>query len=241
MTPHDWYVEHREAYVVRALEPREERLFADHLARCAECSREVAAIERELGPLGMGTAPAVPRPGLTRELAESVLQRRSRWRSVLPAAAAAAVAALAVGFGVGERRRSAELAERLDSTRQSLAAVEDTLSIMRGARQVIQRDIAMDGHRGGLLIFQDPVSHRWNVVMHGLPPAPPGEVYQFWFITESGMVRSVELKTGDARPAFATVAMPKVPGPVMGAALTVEPVSNVTPEPRGRELMHVDF
>ena len=45
MTPHDWYIENRIAYVARALEPSEERLFADHLSRCEECSREVARLE----------------------------------------------------------------------------------------------------------------------------------------------------------------------------------------------------
>jgi hypothetical protein len=148
---------------------------------------------------------------------------------------------MAVGFGVGERHRSTDLASRLAATQRTLAAVQDTLSVTRDAQHVVQREIDMDGHRGGLLIFQDPSSHRWNVVMHGLPPAPPGRVYQFWFITENGMVRSVELKTDNERPAFATVAMPKVPGAVMGAALTVEPVSNETAAPRGRELAHVEF
>jgi len=241
MTPHNWYVENCEAYVVRALESREERLFADHLRRCAQCTSEVARVERELGWLGMGAAPATPRPGLTRELAERVLRPRSAWRRVAPMAAAAAVAAMAVGFGVGERHRSADLARRLAATQRILAAVQDTLSVTRDAQHVIQRDIAMDGHQGGLLIFQDPSSHRWNVVMHGLPPAPAGQVYQFWFITENGMVRSVELKTDNERPAFATVAMPKVPGAVMGAALTVEPVTNASPAPRGPELVHVEF
>lgn len=241
MTPHDWYVENREAYVARALELREERLFADHLPRCAECTGAVARLERELGWLGMGAAPVAPRPGLTRELAERVLRPRSAWRRLVPLAAAAVIAAMALGYGAGERRRSTELAGQLAAVQHTLAAVQDTLSVMRDAQHVVQRDIAMDGHRGGLLIFQDPTSHRWNVVMHGLPPAPPGEVYQFWFITENGMVRSVELKADNERPAFATVAMPKVPGAVMGAALTVEPVSNETAAPRGRELAHVEF
>ncbi|HEX5387523.1 MAG TPA: anti-sigma factor [Gemmatimonadales bacterium] len=256
MTPHDWYAEHRAAFVARALDAREERLFADHLGRCDECTREVTRLERELGWLPMGVTPAPPRPGLTHQLAEGVLRRRSAWRRLAPTAAAAAIAAAALGFGVHERQRGDTLAAELgrreaqlaaaDSERSgqlaSLAALEDTLSVMRQAQHVVQQDIAMNGHHGRLLIFQDAASHRWNVVMHGLPPAPAGEVYQFWFITGSGMVRSAELRSGGSGAALAMVSMPKVPGPVMGAALSVEPaVSRSVDQPTGPMLAHIEF
>lgn len=240
MTPHDWYVENRAAFVARSLEPREERLFGDHLRRCEECSREVARLERELGALGMGAAPVPPRPGLTHQLADAVLQRRTWWRRALPMAAAAALIA-AVGLGLRERESRSALQAALAERERDLTAIRDTLSIIRAAQRVVQRDIAMGDHKGGLLIFDDQVTHRWNVVMHGLPPAPAGSVYQFWFITQSGMVRSVELRCQDNRPAFATLEMPKTPGPVMGAALTVEPAVNRSPEPRGPMLAHVQF
>lgn len=240
MTPHDWYVEHRAAYVARALESREERLFADHLSRCEECKRGIAALERDLGALPMATAPAAPRPGLTHQLADAVLRRPSRWRRVGPVLAAAAIL-LAAGLGVRERAARSAAEEALADRDHQLAALRDTLSIMRDAQLIVQRDVAMNGHKGGLVIFDDPVTHRWNVVLHGLPPAPAGSVYQFWFITETGMVRSVELRAGPDRPAFATVGMPNTPGAVMGAALTVEPAVNRTSEPSGPMLVHVQF
>jgi hypothetical protein len=79
------------------------------------------------------------------------------------------------------------------------------------------------------------------VVVHGLPPAPAGNVYQFWFITETGMVRSVTVNADTARPAFVTLPMPPVRSPVMGAALTVEPALNRSSEPQGQQLAHVTF
>jgi anti-sigma-K factor RskA len=241
VTAHDWYVENRAAYVARALERREERLFADHLRRCEECTREVERLEREVGWLPMAVPPAAPRPGLTRELADGVLRRVPRWRWIAAPLAAAAALVLATGLGLQERARRSELEVLLADRERRLGAVLDTLSVMRDAQRVIQREIAMDGHRGGLLIFLDQTSHRWNVVMHGLPAAPPGSVYQFWFITDSGMVRSVELFCDDRRPAFATVGMPKTPAAIMGAALTVEPAARRSDEPSGRELAHVMF
>jgi hypothetical protein len=241
MSVHDWYVENRWAYVTRALEPREERLFADHLARCEECARDVARFERDLAWLPMGASPVVPRPGFLRWLAEEVLRRKTHRRRFAPPIAAAAVVLLASGLAVQEHHRRAELQVLLADRDERLAALMDTLSVMRDAHRVIQEDIAMDGHRGGLLIFQDATSHRWNVVVHGLPPAPAGSVYQFWFITDNGMLRSVELRLEANRPAFATVAMPKTPGAVMGAALTVEPAASPAPEPSGPELAHIEF
>jgi len=241
MTPHDWYIENRVAYVARALEPSEERLFADHLSRCEECSLELARLERDVGALPMAVRPAVPRPGLTHQLADGVLHRTVWWRRAAPALAAAAAIVLAVGFGLRERAGRAALATMLAERDREISALRDTLSISRDARRVVQQDIAMGGAKGGLLIFDDQTTHRWNVVMHGLPAAPSGSVYQFWFITQGGMVRSVELRCDNNRPAFATLEMPKAPGAVMGAALTVEPAVSRSAEPSGPMLAHVEF
>ncbi|HEX2450059.1 MAG TPA: anti-sigma factor [Gemmatimonadales bacterium] len=241
MTPHDWYVEHRAAWVAGALEPKEERLFADHLRRCEECRSEIAEMERDLSWLPMGATPAVPRPGLTHEIADRVLRRRSAWRRYVPALAAAAAIAVAVGLGMTEHRRRTEVETLLADRDHRLAALEDTLSVMRSAVRVVQHDISMDGYRGGLLIFQDETSHRWNVVVHGLPAAPAGSVYQFWFVTESGMVKSVELPISGSRPAFATVSMPPKATTIMGAALTVEPMLASSDQPKGPEIAHVNF
>ena len=120
-------------------------------------------------------------------------------------------------------------------------ALSDTLSVLRQAQAVTQANIAMDQYRGGLVIFRDATSHRWCVVVHGLPPAPAGNVYQFWFITTTGMVRSVEVDATQTHPAILTVGMPGESAPVMGAALTVEPAVNRSPEPQGMQLAHVVF
>jgi hypothetical protein len=241
MTAHDWYVENRAAYVARSLEPGEERTFRDHLVRCDECAREVVRLERELGWLPMGVAPVAPAPGFARRMAGEVLDRPSRWRRRLPLAAAAAIAVVAAGTALSARDEGRDLRALLSARESQLAALEDTLSVLRQANMVLQTQISMDGYQGGLLIFQDAASHRWCVIVHGLPPAPLGSVYQFWFITETGMVRSVEVQADTQRPAFMTLPMPGVAAPVMGAALTMEPAINRSGEPKGVELAHVVF
>jgi len=241
MSTHDWYIENRAGFVARSLEAGEERTFRDHLVRCEECSREVARLERELGWLPMGAAPVTPPPGFSRRMAADVLDRPNRWRRWLPLAAAA-VLALASGSAVlSERNEGRDLRDLLLARESRFAALEDTLSVLRRANMVLQTQISMNGHQGGMLIFQDAASHRWCVIVHGLPPAPVGNKYQFWFITESGMVRSVEVNAEMERPAFMTLPMPGVAAPVMGAALTMEPVVNRSDEPRGPTLAHVVF
>ena len=241
MNPHDWYVENRAAFVSRALEPDEERTFREHLERCEECLLEVSRLELELGWLAMGTTPAAPRPGLTRRLAAAVLDRPRRWQVVLPSALAAAGLLLAVGLGWQGQRERRELETTLAAREHRLMALSDTLSVLRKAQAVTQANISMEQYRGGLVIFRDATSHRWCVVVHGLPPAPAGNVYQFWFITTTGMVRSVEVDANQTHPAILTVGMPGESAPVMGAALTVEPAVNRSPEPQGMQLAHVMF
>ena len=241
MSTHDWYLENRAGFVARSLEPGEERTFRDHLIRCEECSREVARLERELGWLPMGAAPMAPPPGFSRRLAAEVLDRPNRWRRWLPLAAAAVLALASGAAALSEHNAGRDLRARLLIRESRLAALEDTLSVLRRANTVLQTQISMNGHQGGMLIFQDAASHRWCVIVHGLPPAPVGNKYQFWFITESGMVRSVEVNAEMERPAFMTLPMPGVAAPVMGAALTMEPAVNYSDEPKGVTLAHVVF
>lgn len=241
MSTHDWYIENRAGFVARSLEPGEERTFRDHLVRCEECSREVARLERELGWLPMGAAPVAPPPGFSRRMAADVLDRPNRWRRWLPLAAAAVLVLASGAAALSERNEGRDMRALLLARESRLAALEDTLSVLRRANMVLQTQISMNGHQGGMLIFQDAASHRWCVIVHGLPPAPVGNKYQFWFITESGMVRSVEVNAEMERPAFMTLPMPGVAAPVMGAALTMEPVVNRSDEPRGPTLAHVVF
>jgi hypothetical protein len=241
MTAHDWYVENRAGFVARSLEPGEERTFRDHLVRCDQCSREVERLERDLRWLPMGASPDAPPPGFARRTAAEVLDRPRRWRRRIPLAAAAAVALAAGGAAFAAGREGHELRTQLLANEGRLAALEDTLSVLRRANNVLQTQISMDGHHGGMLIFQDAASHRWCVIVHGLPPAPAGSKYQFWFITESGMVRSVEVNADPRRPAIMTLPMPGVPAPVMGAALTMEPALNRSDEPEGVTLAHLVF
>ncbi|MEO8138283.1 MAG: anti-sigma factor [Gemmatimonadota bacterium] len=243
MTSHEWFIEHRTAFVIRTLEPDEERSFREHLAGCAECRAEVERSERELAWLPMGVAPVTPRPGLTRSLVDGALGARRRSPGWLVPVSLAASLLLAVGswFWAWSTVRGFEDSVSVERERlgRELAMTRDTLGIIRQAGMVRHADITMGEHKGGLIIFADTETHRWNVMVYGLPAPLPGQVCQFWFITDSGMVKSVPVQTQMGAPAFVTLGMPSAPGKVMGAALTMESEGSSNPAPQGPQLVHL--
>lgn len=243
MNPHAWFVEQRTAFVARTLEPDEQHVYQAHLDGCAECRDAVQQLERELAWLPMGLPPATVRPGLHRQLVAGALgERRGAPRWWAPAALAASVV-LAAGAWfwalTTTRAFETQLAGERARLSEELAMVRDTLGIIRGAAMVRHASIAMDGREGGLLIFADERTHRWNVVVYGLPAPPAGETCQFWFITESGMVRSVAVPSDGRTPAFLTLPMPPDARHVMGAALTLEPAGSSGGAPAGVQLAHL--
>jgi len=240
MKSHEWFVEHRADYATRVLESDDAATFEAHLPHCEECRREVSWIEAELAWLPMGLEPVAPRPGFRRRVIQRVLDHRSsRGRNWIAAAALAASVFIALGgwYTGGQRARGVEA--ELAGQQARLAALEDTLSVMRRAGRVLQANVQMGNQRGGLVIFADEVTHRWNVVVHGLPPAPSGARYQFWFISAEGMVRGAEVPVQPARPVIFTTDMPKTGGAVMGAALTIEPLGATDGPPQGKQLAHL--
>lgn len=237
---HAWFAEHVEAFALRHLEPEEERSFRDHVERCAECRRELDRVERDLGWLPMGVRPVTPRPGLVRHLTRGVLgERDPAWRRLLPWAIAASVALTGGALTLRARADASDAGARLTAASEALEAARDTMSVLRNTRKVMHTSVQVDGKEGGMTILADPVSHRWNVVIHDLPQLPPGERYQFWFICDDGMVRGAEVSTNPEHPAVLTMGMPKEGGNVLGAALTVEPVGATTGPPRGQVLAHL--
>jgi anti-sigma-K factor RskA len=234
MSSHQWFEENRAAYVAGGLDEQERRSFADHLSRCDECSREVASIEQELAWLPLGVEPIPPRPGFKRQVIETVLHPRRRWdRWVYPLAAAASLV-LAVGVWASARAERADLIAQVERS-------ERTLATFQRAQVIHQASITSDGVKAsaGLVIFDSPETGHCNVVVHGLPPAPDGQVYRFWFLTEDGELQGIELPVATDSPIYVTLDRPD--GKVTGASLTVESMEEAGAKPAGVELAHVVF
>jgi hypothetical protein len=242
MKPHEWFVEHRLDYATRTLDGEDARTFAAHLGGCEECRREITLIESDLKWLPMALRPVPPRPGLRRRIIDGVLEGRNRRRQpwMLPAALAASALLVAGGWYLGGARARA-LQRELEVRRAAMTALQDTLSIMRQAGRVLQASVEVGDARGGVVIFADETTHRWNVVIHGLPPAPAGHRYQFWFICADTMVRGTEVAVDALRPTMFTTGMPQpqLCPAVKGAALTEEPLADGEGPPRGKSLAHL--
>ena len=239
MNPHDWYVEHREAYVARTLEPREEASFEDHLPRCGECREAVQEIEQDLGWLPMGVEPVTPRPGLTRAIAFRVLDHEVRpaWRRWVEPLAIAALLVLAVGLGIFGRRVY-QLESELDMTRSVLAALADPDGIVHRADRVMAAPILYAGAQGEMTVFADVPGRQWKVVIQGLPPARDGESYLFWFICPIATVKGADVIVTPDAPAVLTLESPDNMGGVQSVMLTVEPDAG-TEVPKGRRLANL--
>jgi hypothetical protein len=252
MKPHEWYLEHAIEHATRTLDEGDAREFESHLAGCETCQVEVARIESDLRWLPMGAPPVAPRAGAERRIVEGVLGRAVRERAArqpavrprrswsMPAALAASLL-LAVGGWYLGTSRSRALQRELEEQRAAVAALQDTLSIWRQTGRILQANLEVGETRGEILIFADEGTHRWNVVIHGLPPASPGHQYQFWFICGDGMVRGTEVNADVRKPTMFTTGMPQPEScaEVKGAALTEEPVTGGQGPPKGKPLAHL--
>lgn len=177
--------------------------------------------------LGMAARPQSPRPELkARVLARATASSgRARWPI---AAAALLVLGLGAGGGGFWGRRTLRTLREVDAARAAfaarVAALEDTLSLVRSpGTRVYQIPVSTNGRAGAVTIFDDRVTHRWLVSCSGLAPNQPGETYQMWFITESGMMHAALMPMDHDQPMVMTLEMPGGGVPVMGAAMSIEP------------------
>ena len=186
--------------------------------------------------MGMSAAPRTPPPGLkSRVLARAgAAGSRPRW----PLALAAGLALVAGGLGYWGWTES----QQLDATRGQLtvamAAYRDTLSLLRSpGTRVINIPVSTNGQVGAVTIFADTMTHRWLVTCHHLATNQPGQVYQLWFITTTGMVTASVIRVSGSAPMVEALEMPKGAGDVMGAAMSIEPGKGST-APTGPMVFH---
>lgn len=224
-TTHDWFIEQRDAYVLRALADDEMQAFADHLPRCADCREAVEALDRDLAPLAYGVRPMAVPPRLPRRITDAVLGTSARTqRSTVPWLIAAAAVLAAAGSGAFALEQTRALRDSLEVAERRAAAMADSLSVLSNTTKVRQASFTGgSGGTGGLVVMADERSHRWRVVVHG-PAAPDGMSYLVCFITPDGLKHAVTVGRG-GEPMTFTLGMPSDGTQVLGAALLLEPDS----------------
>jgi anti-sigma-K factor RskA len=166
---HDAYNELTAAYALDALEPDEVAAYEEHLAGCAICQDNLAAMSATMVQLAYAAPPVDPPPELRERILEAAraerqnvvpLRPRGGWTGARTAvAAAAAIAAcLVVGLGIWNVSLSNQLEE---------------------ARDV--RSVAIQGANG--LVVVDGAG-RGTLVLAGLDKAPAGKTYEAWVIKD---------------------------------------------------------
>lgn len=181
--------------------------------------------------LGMAARSRRPRP----ELKAAVLARAfAAGRRGAPWAPLAAAAALVLAMGMAWAGWHArQLGAERNRLATELAAVRDTLDLVRSPGARLHFDVFTGGRAGTVTFFADSSSGRWLVSCNGLAPNAPGETYQVWFVTATGMRSALLMPMHDDSPMIAAVGMPDEP--VMGVAMSVEPEGG-SADPRGQLL-----
>lgn len=174
-----------ELHVLGALPPAQAARVEAHLAGCAACASDAAALEAVVSAL-QEALPAQDPPAALREriLASARTQRtgpvvafRPR-RAWLPASALAAAAVVLAVLGAGVLRQM----DALRAERDASVAIAQRVS--QGGRSWYMGGVDRWATAGGML-FVPPRSPAY-VVFRDLPAAPPGASYTIWLVDAEG-------------------------------------------------------
>ena len=216
MTDHDEIATMIAGYALHALDARDERIVATHLAACRPCARAYAEALETVGALAIAVAPVTPPPALRGRLLAALSptasdevagRRRLRarpggWRTIAGLAGIAAAAALAVA--IVERR---------------------TISDLRDQQNAIAR-------LGPVSVVVGPGGQR--LLLARLASAPFGHAYQLWAIVpQAATPLSLGLISGNG-----TIRLTRslVAGTTL--AITIEPAGG-SPAPTTRPIAAV--
>jgi anti-sigma factor RsiW len=202
------------AYALDALDPEERETYEAHLAQCARCREELASLSETATALAFGvTSPAPPERLRGQILAAAAAERenvlplptRRPWLAV--AASVAACAAIGLGIWAGTLTKS------LDRARATGARAEAAAQILADPAS---QKIALKGGSGMLAV--DP-SGRGVLVVHRLPAAPAGKIYEAWVIPPGGAPRKAGLFSSNGSMTMVSLAGNVPKGSVVAATM----------------------
>jgi hypothetical protein len=201
--------------------------------------------------------------GSSPDLSPDTTRGRTRWWYV-GAATAAALMLIVLGVGWIEARLNDASARVAAAERSVITTTELANREVVAARQDADRQIAEARHLaqraetvGAILTAPDLIrfnltsaetngssaqllwSRTRGLVLSGsrLPAAPPESTYQLWLVTNTQSVGVGLFVPDDAgRATLVVAAPPRIPGPVVGAAVTLEPSGGRT-APSGPTLL----
>ena len=240
-----------DAYALGALDGEDLRAFETHLATCPVCQAELARDRATVAQLGLAAEPAAPSPDLRAHLLAALHEddapgadgrstavrpaptppREPARLAAWPAARAYAVAAvvlLALGLGLlGWNLMLQGQVRQLRAERDQAVAARDQA---RAALATYTLS-APAGHTGSGQLLYLPQHQQAILVVSGLPPLQPGQVYQVWLI-QGGQPRGAGILTAPSGEAavpgnlaqYQVVAVTVEPGPTGSLQPTTPPI-----------------
>ena len=216
---HETYDELTAAYALDALDDDELGTYEEHLAGCAICQDNLAAMAATGVHLAYAAAPADPPPALRERILEAAraerenvvpLRPRGGWAALrarpLLAAAAAVAACLVVGLGIW----NVSLRGELDDAREAQALRSASLVGARGS-------VVVGAGNEGMLVVSD------------LDPAPAGKTYEAWVISDDVPAPAGTFKGGGT--VAVRLAHPVPPGAIVAVTLEEGEVEQPTTKP----------
>jgi len=222
------------SYAVDAIDDEVEReKFERHMRRCQQCAAEVRGLTETAGKLAFG-ASRPPPPHLrgqvltaisrTRQLPPIVDHRKPRaerwWTGRLPMlsyslAMVSVGVAIVLLIGLLNTRSQLQLERAKNAALAGVISAPDSHSITEATSA---------GGRATLLYSLR--KHAIIFATHGLPPPPPGKVYQLWFIGPPTVRSAGLLPAAQAGQVGPVLAAGLVRGDEIG--LTVEPAGGTS-------------
>ena len=195
-------------HALASLDGDEAQALDQHLATCAECRAELDDWQDAAGALAYAAEPLEPSPQVRTRILESVRAESARqpdnviplkrpasikaqpgWSRSLQAIAALIIIGLIIGVVVLWRQNQdarASIARLAEQWQESITRLERE----RAALQVFSAPGARMAELAGMkeapnahaMVAVDSKTRRVALMVQGLPQAPAGKAYQFWFI-----------------------------------------------------------
>jgi anti-sigma-K factor RskA len=202
------------AYALDALDTHERETYEAHLAQCERCREELAGLSETASALAFGVmSPAPPERLRGRLLAAAAAERANvvplRTRRPWLAVAASVAACAAVGLAVW----ASTLSHSLDRARATGARAEVAAQVLADPDA---QKVALQGGDGMLAVDQ---TGRGVLIVHRLPAAPAGHVYEAWVIPPGGAPRKAGLFSSDGSMTMVALTENVLKGSVVAATM----------------------
>jgi anti-sigma-K factor RskA len=250
---HTEYQELLAAYALDAIDARDGQALGEHLATCAQCREELAALRDSTALLAYATKPEAPGAHVRAEILAKVrakegdgrahvlpMPQRARtvWPALVKLAAAIAFVALLTGVIVLWRREArlktevAELSQELRSQRSelqkdrtALAQQKEALAMLSSAnmKKVLLTGSQIAESARATLMF-DERTGRAMLLTEGLPATSADKAYEVWFIPKGHAPMPGKVFSVDA--SGHAMIMDQMPAEAMNnavIAITIEP------------------